>query len=215
MIAVEERSIVVQRTARFHTLGGAHDAAEILLVLHGYGHLARFFLNAFNGLEEGRTIVAPEALSRFYTDGSFTRVGASWMTREDREHEIADQIGYLDALVDLLRSECRKARRIRALGFSQGVSTLCRWSMQGRTALDHVVIWGGSMPPEIDTARLKERWKNTRIDLVHGTDDPVVKEDVLLRNEAAVRAAGIAFETHRFHGGHELDSVTLERVLAL
>lgn len=211
---MEERSITVQRTARFYTLGDPTTATEIVLVLHGYGHLARYFLNAFHGMEDGRAIVAPEALSRFYTDGSFTRVGASWMTREDRDHEIADQIHYLDALIARMRTECRQAARVRALGFSQGVSTLCRWAMLGRTPVEHVVIWGGSMPPDLDPTRMKDRWRNTRIDLVHGIDDPVVKEDVLLRNEAAVRATGIPFNTHRFHGGHELDSVTLDRLFA-
>ncbi len=210
---MEEHHLTVQRTARYHTLGDPATAKEIVLVLHGYGHLARFFLNGFEGLEEGRYIVAPEALSRFYTDNTFTRVGASWMTREDRDHEIADQISYLDALAAQLNRDYPTAKTFRSLGFSQGVSTLTRWAVSGSTAMDHVVIWGGSMPPDLETARLKQRWGSTRIDLVHGIEDPVVKEAVLLRNEASLRAAGLVFNTHRFQGGHELDSVTLERLL--
>lgn len=211
---MDERSIKVQRTARYHTLGDPATATDIWIVLHGYGHLARFFLNAFDGQEEGRFIVAPEALSRFYTNPDFTRVGASWMTREDREHEIQDQIAYLDALLAHVRGLCTKARSLGALGFSQGVSTLSRWTIHGTTAPDVVVIWGGSMPPELEAGRLASRWKSSRIHLVHGEEDGVVKEDVLSRNEAALRSAGLAFTTHRFPGGHELDSVTLEKVMA-
>ena len=210
---MEERSIIVQRTARYHVMGDAAKAKSIWIVLHGYGHLARFFLNGFDGLEEDRFIVAPEALSRFYTNNDFTRVGASWMTREDREHEIADQISYLDSLLAQVRTACPKATEVGALGFSQGVSTLCRWTVHGSAAPDRIVIWGGSMPPELEAERLGERWRSARIDLVHGIEDPVVKQDVLARNEAALRAAGLEFNTHRFHGGHELDSVTLEKVM--
>src|ERR1051325_10016453 len=49
-----------------------------------------------------RRLVAPEGLSRFYLSERATerRVGASWMTREDRLAEIADYLGYLDAVYD-------------------------------------------------------------------------------------------------------------------
>ena len=65
--AVEEHRITVPRTARYYTLGEAVTASELWLVLHGYGQLARFFLRPFEGMERGRLIAAPEALSRFYT----------------------------------------------------------------------------------------------------------------------------------------------------
>lgn len=210
---MDEHHITVPRTARFHTSGDPALAREIWIVLHGYGHLARFFLNGFDGLEEGRFIVAPEALSRFYTNADFTRVGASWMTREDREHEMADQLTYLDALLMHARSRCPQARTIGALGFSQGVSTLCRWAVNASPVLDRIVIWGGSMPPELDRARMKARLSVARIHLVHGEEDTIVKEEVLLRNEGALRSAQLEFRSHRFHGGHELDSVTLEKVM--
>lgn len=210
---MDERHLTVRRTARFHTLGDPLIAKEVWFVLHGYGHLARFFLNAFDGLVDGRFIVAPEALSRFYTTGDFTRVGASWMTREDREHEIDDQIAYMDALVEQVRKDRRPARSINVLAFSQGVSVQCRWAMMGAVVPDRLVIWSGKMPPELDVRRMGQRWKTTRIDLVHGEADDVVKEDALKDNEAMLRAAGLKFATHRFPGGHDLDAVLLQRLL--
>jgi predicted esterase len=210
----EERHIDVRRTARYHVIGDIGTTKELWIVLHGYGQLARYFLNEFNALAEGRCIVAPEGLSRFYLDGSFGRVGATWMTREDRESEIADQISYLDDLVKHMTRSANGAVRVRGLGFSQGVATLCRWGVLGVTQLEHMVIWGGSMPPELTAAQMKGRWRATTIDLVHGEQDKVVDIEALRRNEALLRGAGLAFGTHVFEGGHTLNAVVLERLMA-
>ncbi|MFZ1686546.1 MAG: hypothetical protein WAU70_03935 [Flavobacteriales bacterium] len=211
-MASKERHVRVQRTARYHVLGDPASAKDLWIVLHGHGHLARFFLNTFEGLEEDRCIVAPEALNRYYLDTTYSRVGATWMTREDREHEITDQIGYLDELARLMRLECRNSTRLNVLGFSQGVATLCRWAALGGTAIDRMVIWGGSMPPELEADVLRDRWASMRIDLVHGEQDPLVKADVLERSASLLRNAGLEFHTHAFHGGHELDKLTVDRL---
>ncbi len=212
-MASAERHIRVGRTARYHVLGDPATAQELWIVLHGYGQLARYFLHSFDGLEDGRCIVAPEGLSRFYLDDTFSRVGATWMTREDREHEIADHVSYLDELCTEVRNACPRATQLTALGFSQGVATLCRWAMLGSTHIDRLVIWGGSMPPELDPTDLSSRWNSIVVDLVHGADDPVVKAEVLHRNEGVLRSAGLHFSTHIFQGGHALDRLTLDRLI--
>ena len=210
---MQEHHLTVERTARYHTLGDAATAKELWIVIHGYGHLARYFLRGFEGVHEGRYIVAPEALSRFYTGTDFTRVGASWMTREDREHEILDQHHYLNALKSHLLQAAPLIEHLGVLGFSQGVATAARWLHHGRSKVDQLVIWSGSMPPEFDRAQLKRQWDGLRIDLVHGEEDELVGIAKLNGNEALLRASGLPFRTHRFPGGHVLDSVTLERVL--
>jgi predicted esterase len=212
-MASVERHIRVGRTARYHMLGDPASAKELWIVLHGYGQLARYFLHSFDGLEDGRCIVAPEGLSRFYLDGTFSRVGATWMTREDREHEITDHVSYLDELCTEVRNACPRATQLTALGFSQGVATLCRWAMLGSTHIDRLIMWGGSMPPELDPTKLGSQWNSSVLDLVHGVDDPVVKVDVLHRNESLLRSAGLRFTTHTFRGAHTLDKLTLERLI--
>ena len=97
--------LAVRRTARVAVLGPEGPGVrELWYVLHGYGQLAAPFLEEFRAIDDGtRLIVAPEALSRFYEGDAKSRlhkdarVGASWMTREDREAEIADYLGYLDS----------------------------------------------------------------------------------------------------------------------
>ena len=105
---MQAHAITTARTARCHTAGPEDGPArEVWLVCHGYGQLASRFIRHFAPLADGtRLIVVPEALSRFYLDhpakagSTHARVGASWMTREDREAEIADQVEYLDAVRD-------------------------------------------------------------------------------------------------------------------
>lgn len=210
---VEERYILAQRTARYHVLGSMQAASEIWIVLHGYGQLARYFLNNFNGLEQGRCIVAPEGLSRFYLDAGHTRVGATWMTREDRLHEIDDHVAYLDALCDELRRSAMPGAPMKALGFSQGVATLMRWAVLGRTDLEDVVAWGGNLPPDLDGGKMRARLSNSRISLVHGEADELVGPEVVERDAAALRAYGLGAELVRHPGGHAVDRTTLARVL--
>jgi len=162
--SISEQHITVQRTARYFTLGGSDDRGreirDLWIVCHGYGQLAASFLRAFTPIATpSRRIVAPEGLSRFYLDSNRKaanpdpRIGASWMTREDREHEIADQIAYLDAVHDHVRAALEPSVvRLRVLGFSQGVATVARWLAYGRARADDVIFWAGSFPAEIELA---------------------------------------------------------------
>ena len=215
----QEHHLVVPRTARWYSLG-APGAPERWIACHGYGQLAVKFLRAFAPLDDGtRRIVAPEALSRFYLDAAAgraaePRIGASWMTREDREHEIADQGSWLDALHQALDREDRGATgRLVVLGFSQGVSTVCRWLARGRVRADRVILWAGSLPPELDLGDAALFLRHVEVALVAGDADTIVPAAVVEAQAAALRAAGIACTLHRFAGGHAIDAGTL-RALA-
>ncbi|MCB0811071.1 MAG: hypothetical protein KDB96_17470, partial [Flavobacteriales bacterium] len=175
--------------------------------------LARFFLNKFEGLEDGLLIAAPEGLSRFYLDAQHQRVGATWMTREDREHEIGDQLSYLDALAASLLDECPRAKGLGVLGFSQGVATACRWTALGKANAQHLVLWGGSMPPDLDRDLMRQRWGDMRVHLVQGEKDELVPEQVVSANAAILQRAQVEHAVHHHAGGHALDAVLLGRLL--
>jgi predicted esterase len=212
-----EHHFAVQRTARYFTLGEAGDVVtDLWIACHGYGQLAAPFLETLSVLAApGRLIVAPEALSRFYLDRASTasdpppRVGATWMTRADREHEIADHIAYLDALHDRVRPAAPTRVRLRVLGFSQGVATVGRWVAYGRVRVDELILWAGAFPPELDLAALADRLAASRVVLVVGSRDdlaPWAGADAQLRRFAD---AGIAARLISFDGGHRLDDATL------
>lgn len=210
---MEERFIAVRRTARYHLLGRAEAAAEVWVALHGYGQLARYFLKRFQGLEEGRCIAAPEALSRFYLDERHTRVGATWMTREDRLHEIGDQAAYLDALAAELRRQAMPGAPLHVLGFSQGVAAAARWAIRASAPIGRLVLWAGTLPPELD-ATVLQRWRGLPVDLVLGDADQYMAAADLEAQAHRLERAGVTVRRHRFEGGHELDPLTPARVLA-
>lgn len=208
-----QHHLTVHRTARYHVLGDAVAARALWVVLHGYGQLARYFLRKFEGMEGGLLIAAPEGLSRFYMDDGHSRVGATWMTREDREHEIADQISYLDRLADTLLATCPPGTPMNVLGFSQGVATACRWLGLGHARAQQLVLWGGNLPPDLPAGAWTARLSATRTLLVHGDRDPIVPGSVLAANEVVLRGAGVPHESLRHDGGHELDTLLLRRLL--
>src|SRR5213083_1190973 len=211
---MQEHTLSTPRTGRYFTIGTQQGASEVWIVCHGYGQLASRFLERFRPLEDRqRYVVAPEGLSRFYLTEHPTerRVGASWMTREDRLHEIDDYVRYLDALHAQVASG--KAR-VTALGFSQGTATACRWAAFGSARIDRLIVWGGEVPPDLDLAdtRVKERLSALRLTLVYGTDDAFFTPKIVAATTARLKASGIAYEQVQFDGGHEIHEATLRRV---
>ncbi|MGQ0538123.1 MAG: alpha/beta hydrolase [Gemmatimonadaceae bacterium] len=205
----QEHRLPVTRTARVFTLGAAH-AADVWIVLHGYAHLAARFIGQFAHLAgAARRIVAPEALNRFYLDpprlsvpAADRRVGTTWMTREDRAAEIADYVSYLDAVA---REFAGPHIPVTILGFSQGVATATRWAALGSVSVARLVLWAGTLPPDLDSTRLAGRLAGARVDLVIGARDEVLDAAEVARSEKVLRDAGIAHSRIRFAGGHTLD----------
>jgi predicted esterase len=215
-----EHHLSVRRTARYFTLGpAAATAREVWFVLHGYGQLAARFLRHFAPIDDGaRCIVAPEGLSRFYAEtGRNDKIGASWMTREDRLTEIDDYIRYLDALYDevMRGAGAGAAVRVTVLGFSQGTATAARWLAQGNARAGRLILWGGEVPPDLDLAVARDRWQKTDVTLVVGSEDPFITPKVLARDEQRLREHGLSFRVERFDGGHEILPDVLGRVVAI
>ncbi|WP_019986739.1 alpha/beta hydrolase [Rudanella lutea] len=153
----QEHHLTVSRTARYYTLGGEapEQVTDLWFVLHGYGQLARYFIRRFDVLDLDHTlVVAPEGLSRLYLDAEYGKIGASWITREDRDHEIADYTVYLNTLYDTVLAQYNltdKPLRVTFFGFSQGAATACRWLANrlgaGRGgAVVRLVLWAGFFP---------------------------------------------------------------------
>jgi predicted esterase len=222
---MEERSIGVERTARYYILGSPGTAVRRLwIVLHGYGQLAAPMLRRCAALAADDTLVAaPEALSRFYLAAAASpeqhgeaRVGASWMTREARASEIADQVAYLDRLhAELLRECGRAALETHVLGFSQGVAAAVRWAVLGATPPPvRLVCWAGNLPPEIWADAARVRLAHTELVLAAGDADPYIPPGELERTVERARGQGFRARAFSFAGGHELHPDALAAALA-
>ncbi len=205
---MQEHVLSTPRSARYFTLGSPERATEFWFVCHGYGQLASRFLERFHPLAaDQRCIVAPEGLSRFYLTEhpAERRVGASWMTREDRLHEIDDYVRYLDAVYANVGP---RTARVTALGFSQGAATVCRWTAFGSSRIDRLIVWGGEVPPDLDLKRLRV----PSLSLVYGNQDEFFTSKIVAASEARLRHHGIGYELVSFAGGHEIDGTTLVRL---
>lgn len=216
-----EHHLTVARTARYYLLGD-RDAApqELWVVVHGYGQLAGRFLRHFEQLNDGtRLIVAPEGLSRFYLEhpgragAAHTRVGATWMTREDRDAEIADHVGYLDALVEQTLAGLAGGRpRVHVLGFSQGVATVTRWLSHGRTRAEHLVLWSGRIPSDLFPLGPAHPLRHVELDIVTGDHDEFATAEVLREQRELVTGAMLAPRWHTHPDGHRLHGPTLRGI---
>ena len=216
----------VTRAARVAVAGEpASTVRELWIVIHGYGQLAPLFIRHFEALANGtRWVLAPEALSRFYHEmpdavkhgnmpAEQRRVGAAWLTREERDQEIADSVGYLDSVYRMARVHLSPDVPLVVLGFSQGVSVACRWlalSELSPTA-EHLICWSGSVPAELDPAY--HRIDARRTTLVVGNEDPWVASGVLALQQERLASLAVEPRVVTFSGGHRMDAPTLAAVV--
>jgi predicted esterase len=210
--------IVVPRTAHYYVLGTPDASTEELwFVLHGYGQLAEYFIRHFRVLTEAaapaRTVVvAPEALNKFYLDGTHGRVGATWMTKEKRLPEIDDYVNYLNQLYGLIRPLAPGAR-VTLLGFSQGTATVSRWLGHLPEAPAQLVLWAGAFPEDMIFEAAPALLSGaTQLHTVLGDDDQFVTEESKIRQARFLAQTGLQPTHHTFRGGHTLNAEVLRRL---
>jgi predicted esterase len=206
---METHHLETPRTARYHTRGDPERCSEVWFLLHGYGQTAADMLASCAPLaSDGRLLVAPEALSRFYLRGGAGPVGASWMTRDDREREIRDTLRWLDGLAAHL-ARLHGARRTTALGFSQGAAAAWRWALLGTARIERIVAWGGALPADVDLEQHRQRLEPLRVEIVRGAGDAAYDLAALERDLARLAELGRSVDALGFDGGHRLDDVVL------
>jgi predicted esterase len=213
---MKSHKLTVQKTARYFVLGDAGPAIRhVWFICHGYGHLGNYFLKQFEPFQnEAVLFVSCEGLHRFYTNGFSGRVGASWMTKEDREDDIADYIVYLNQVYAEVMQGLDPVVQVTAFGFSQGTATVSRWVGAGSLKITRLVLWAGAFPNDVDLKLHKERFNQMSTILVAGTLDEFIKETDVHSLKERLDAEGIHYEMKRFEGKHELYAPILEALLA-
>jgi len=213
---MKKHTIKIQKTARYFTLGEAGARTKHAWFLcHGYAQLGNYFLPHFEALNDGTSLlVAPEGLHRFYAQGFSGRVGASWMTKEDRLDDIRDYVHALDAICEEVLRDLPQDVRVHVLGFSQGSATVSRWMATGKSRADTLTLWCGFFPPDLDWNAGRERLKNRRTFIVTASQDEFISPEQEKEQLENFRAQGISFEHLRFEGKHTIDQETLLKLRA-
>lgn len=211
MSDVEEHFLTVERTARYFTAGRLDDNTPcIWLVFHGYGQLASAMIQNFSTLaEHGHYIIVPEGLSKFYWDGMVRQPGASWMTKEDRLHEIQDYNKYLSKLFHQFHHHFPPQARLHLLGFSQGVATAVRWFAHEKPSINNLTVWAGEMPPDVDYNELTPLLKEINMSFALGSEDPFISIDQMQQQVESIKQYTPHITYHTFEGKHRLDEDTL------
>ncbi len=212
---MQENHIKVAKTARYFQLGEVGSAIkQVWFVCHGYGQLAGYFLKHFESLDDGeRLIIAPEGFSRFYLNGFYGRIGASWMTREDRLNDIKDYVIFLDAVYQQIFDQVdRSSVKVSVLGFSQGTATASRWLALGDIEAEQLILWAGLLPSEIIEENKAEVFREIKLVLVTGENDKYASEEKILEQETHLRKNSIPYKLIKFPGGHELYSPVLKEI---
>ena len=201
-----EHSIKFEFNARYEVLGELHEGVEQLwFVCHGHGQLAKYFIKKFQGIDDGKTvIVAPEGLFRYYLQGFTGRVGATWMTKEDRLSDIQNYLTYLAAVMQKVKGQLPSTVRTTLFGFSQGAATISRFATQTDVDFQTLVLWAGIFPPDLPPLTSTERLKGKRTYFVIGDHDPFATADRLKEQEKIAEELKLTPERITFEGEHEL-----------
>lgn len=213
------------KTARYCTLGKFDNLTdEIVFVFHGYGQLAEEFINNFKTIESvKRFIIAPEALNKFYFRGFEGKIGACWMTKEDRENEIKDYLIFFDSIYKRYSTnssspkECSDKTKITLFGFSQGGAAASRWFVNSNLPNSRLILWGSSIPPDIDYGLLRRKLSSKEVSsdkilIIIGDEDEFITEESINSETEKLRKEKIDFELIKYSGKHNVQPELLKKL---
>jgi predicted esterase len=153
-------------------------------------------------------LIAIQGLHRFYARGN--DVVASWMTREDREHAIADNIAYVGKVLTMVADEFGMTRPMIYVGFSQGVAMSFRAATLVQRPCDGVIALASDVPP--DVAPLAASLP--RVLYGRGGKDDLYPAAQSAKDLEVLRGAGVQVDVATFDGGHEWTPAFIEKSAA-
>jgi predicted esterase len=198
----ETRTIAVGTHGRYLVLAPQPDSARALLVgFHGYSEHAEHQMERLRTIPgaDSLRLVSVQALHRFYRARGDSVV-ASWMTRQDRELAIADNVAYVEAVLSEVSGAPGASFGVVFAGFSQGVAMAFRAACASTRRVLGVVALGGDVPPELTDHALR---RIRTILLGRGNADDLYSASQWERDRARLVAAGVDVRACSFEGGHD------------
>ena len=177
------------------------------------GYLSRYFLSHFKGLPADKHyVIAPQAPAKYYMNMQFTKVGASWLTKEETKTEIENLLSYLDAVWEAEGGT--KDLELCVLGFSQGLSIASRWVARRKIACNKLIFYAGGIPAELEKSDFDFLADDTDIYMIYGDQDSFLTPERLVKEQQRYK------ELFRnkgrmivFEGGHEMKPAILSELI--
>ena len=184
---------------------GDPNSSETWLVLHGYKQLGPRFIKKFHSQSlAGKHVVAPEGSHRFYINGNSGHVGASWMTKEDREKDIQNYVRMLDDCLDHVMTGKPEKKDLILLGFYQGAATAVRWLVKGSIKPKWLVLWAGSLPKDMEFGEMKDSLRSVGLVILTGDTDTIVTQEHIVSAKDWLDELGVNYQWIQYKGGHEI-----------
>ncbi|HWW84744.1 MAG TPA: hypothetical protein VNZ26_14140 [Vicinamibacterales bacterium] len=198
-----ERTLSVTTHGRYLVLPQSEPshAAPLLVGFHGYAEDAAIQLERLRSIPgtESWRLVSIQGLHCFYQRRT-NEVVASWMTRQDRDLAIEDNLAYVTRVIDSVSREGKCEAGVVFAGFSQGVATAFRAAVHLPHLVTGVIAVGGDVPPEIDRTSLA---RIPAVLLCHGALDKWYTQETFARDRQRLEEADVGTHVLEFTGGHE------------
>ena len=171
----------------------------VLVGFHGYRETADIHLDALARIpgSERWLLVAVQGLHLFYTREQ--DIVASWMTRQNRDEAIGDNIAYVGVVLDAVDAEYDTGDVRVFAGFSQGGAMAYRAA--ARYAADALIVLAADVPPELGTRNLDVPLPPVLIG--RGTRDTWYTDVKHAADLEVLRRLEVTVDTCVFDGGHE------------
>lgn len=196
-----EHAILTQTHGRYLVSAGSGRNPSLLIGFHGYGETAEEELARLRTIpgSDRWTIVSVQGLHCFYRRRT-NEIVASWMTRQNRELAIEDNMAYVTSVVDVLCREYSIAPTIVLTGFSQGVAMAFRAAASLSLPVAGVIACGGDLPPELNAVQLQ---RIPAALIGHGARDEWYTPAKLASDEQRLRTAGVSVRVVELDASHE------------
>ena len=190
------RTLHIETSVHGRVLHEDRGADRLLVGFHGYAETAEVHLEQLRKIPriESWSLAAVQALHPFYTRAG--QIVASWMTSQDRDLAIADNLAYVHKVLGSLP----QPRTLVYLGFSQGAAMAARAAARGAGVLPAgLILLGGDVPPDVKND------PNVTLPPVlfaRGTTDDWMTEEKF-KNDLSYLESKTRVITCVFEGGHE------------
>jgi predicted esterase len=194
---LDTRTIAIGTHGRY--LVEVPDPSRATLIgFHGYQENAAITFEVLRQIAAGRSIgiVSIQGLHRFYTRAN--DVVAGWMTKEDRELAIADNVAYVANVLSAVADEYGITRPLIYAGFSQGVAMAYRVAALVQRPCDGVIALAGDVPPDVVPLAASL----PKVLIGRGTEDKWYTSDKAAADRRVLEPAGVIVTEEVFEGGH-------------